>query len=87
METFEQWSVRYLVDRGMFENQAAQVFQSVKSDEVNAPMAKRWNDTIDGYPPVMLNVLALGLNRAATQWIDANLPNAWYRPVFAQGFA
>lgn len=41
-----------------------------------------WDDTVDGYPPQLLAVLWLGVRRAAVDWIDENLPKAWYRPMF-----
>lgn len=31
----------------------------------------------------MLRVIILDANRAAVEWIDENLPNAFFRPMFA----
>ena len=81
--SFKAWALAYLIDRGMFEDQAAAVVDAWMADEANASMDGRWESRIEGYPPIMLNVLALSLNRCALSWIDANKPQAWFRGMFA----
>jgi hypothetical protein len=34
----------------------------------------------------LLAVLSLTIDDAAVQWIDANLPKAWYRAVFVHDY-
>ena len=41
-----------------------------------------WNDNISGYPLPLIAVIWLTTKRLALQWIDENLPRAWYRPMF-----
>jgi len=81
--TFREWGRKYLEERGMFEQQARIVLEDMEADPANEAMAGRWKDHIEGYPTSMLAVMAVALNRAAVEWIDANLPKAWYRPMFA----
>jgi hypothetical protein len=81
-ETIRQWAERYLYERGMFPDQAKAVVDTVEAD--NEPMKGRWNDATDHYPPHLLAVLTFTIDAAAVEWIDANLPRAWYRAVFAK---
>jgi hypothetical protein len=80
--TFRQLAEQYCVDRGMFPDQAAAVISAVISDPGSAAMADRWNEDIAGYPVQMMAVIALNINRHALAWIDANLPHAFFRPMF-----
>ncbi|MCP4394888.1 MAG: hypothetical protein GY804_11580 [Alphaproteobacteria bacterium] len=80
--TFEKWAKDYLEKRGMFDTQAHEVVETVKVAKENEAMLKRWKDDIAGYPDAMLNVMVLTLRRHALEWIDENLPKAWYRDMF-----
>jgi hypothetical protein len=80
-ETIRQWAERYLYERGMFPDQAKAVVDAVEAD--NEPMKGRWNHATDGYPHPLLAVLTFAIDAAAVEWIDANLPRAWYRSIFA----
>ena len=81
--TFEDKVKEMLVENGMFDNMADAVLEAVKTDEANEAMADRWQDDIESYPSVMLAVLWVSTERHAVEWIDANLPMAWFRPLFA----
>ena len=50
--------------------------------EGGSAMERRWNDQVDDYPPQLLAVLLMSVNTAALEWIDANLPKAFYRDMF-----
>lgn len=80
--TFKEWAVKYCFDRGMFEKVAAAVIEQLMQDESSDSMANRWNDTIDGYPPQMLGVLTVAINRIAVKYIEKNCPMAWYKSMF-----
>jgi len=79
--TFKEALIKHLADNGMFPDQADSVFAQYSAD--NDSMVGRWNDEIEGYPDIMLNVLVMGINSEAVRWIDKCLPKAWYRPMFA----
>ena len=78
--TFRQWAHAYLVSRGMFDKQADAVLESLAL--APDPMQGRWNDCIDDYPDVVLNAVSLSLDAHAVKWIEENLPNAWFKPMF-----
>ncbi len=76
-----QYLTKYLTDNGMFARQAAAVMESlIKSNE---SMAGRWDDAIEGYPKSLIGGLLVAVRLEATQWIDANQPQAWFRAMFA----
>ncbi len=88
--TVEEYCQDYLVSHGMFPNQAEGVIAIVKSKgesedpKVNNGLAAlHWSSPTEGYPPQLLVVLKMVLASNAIEWIDANLPKAWYRPMFA----
>ena len=80
--TIEDKIREMLVEHGMFENDAAAVVETMKADEANEPMAHRWNDNIEDYPPSILVVLWMEARNVALEYIDANCPKAWFRPMF-----
>jgi len=69
-----------LYDHGLFEEQADAILARVM--EKSEPMAGRWNDPVDAYPPFMINVLWMGVKPEAVRWIDENMPLHWARPMF-----
>lgn len=78
--TFEQWMRDKLTNNGMFPDQVEAVVTRVKAE--NESMAQRWNDQIDGYPEQMISSLWLVVKRIALEYIDAECPKAWFRPMF-----
>lgn len=80
--SFKQWILNQLTDRGMFDDQAATVFEAFKNDNQNEAMLLRWNDLVDDYPVSMRAVLLLGIKTFALKWIDENCPQAWFRSMF-----
>ena len=79
--TFEQWVLAELEANGMFPAQAQAVLTAYRADPVSTAM-DRWHDRVDDYPVAMRAVIWLGVCQSALAWIDANLPRAWYRPMF-----
>lgn len=83
--TFKETAIQSMFERGMFREDAEQAFEILKADPANKAMTTRWNEDVSNYPAVLVNILSLSLNRAALAWIDANCPQAWYRPLFVAG--
>ena len=71
-----------LINSGMFDVDAEVVMQIVMNDDANKAMEGRWNDSVEGYPDVLFNVLWASVCINAVEWIDENKPLAWYRPLF-----
>jgi len=83
--TFEKFAQDYLFNNGMFEDDAKKVIELAKEDEVLGDTMKgRWEDDTEGYPPFMKSVFIVSLNSVAVKYIDANIPQAWFRQVFAE---
>lgn len=70
-----------LVGQGMFESQAQQVMG--RAMEQMDDMKGRWGHQVDGYPPLMVDLIWISIQRVAYVWIEDNMPEAWYRPIFA----
>jgi len=81
-KTFYGQAVDYLMTRGMSHEQACSVMIGVINAEENDVMKDRWQTPIEGYSPVMLNILYLSCNDYALQYIEKNCPQAWFRPMF-----
>ncbi len=90
--TFAEYVKDYLFQSGMFPDQAETVLTLVKGDKANEAMQTRdgdkviqdrWEEDMEGYPPVMQALVRFATNRDAVAWIEANLPQAWYRLLFA----
>lgn len=80
--TVENACLRHLDECGMFAEDARKVMAAFKASELSQPLAGRWNDSAHGYPPMLMSMVLLSLDAVALEYIDANQPLAWYRPVF-----
>jgi hypothetical protein len=80
--TFYEYYLQKLIANGMFEDQAQAVMQQVMIDPANEAMLGRWWESTEGYLPVLLVILWFNVKTNALEWIDTNLPLAWYRPMF-----
>ena len=73
-----------LVNNGMFESQAKEVME-IAIPELNS-LVKDYQITFDRpameYPTAVYNVLFLAIKPIALKWIEANVPMAWYKPMF-----
>jgi hypothetical protein len=78
--TIEKYLLEYLIASGMFEIQAKQVIELARAG--SPYMTGRWNDIVKGYPDIFMGTMKVVINRYALEWIDNNLPAAWYRPMF-----
>lgn len=71
-----------LIDNGMFPQQAEQVFQLALPRLELDNYQTSWNRPSDEYPDAMYAVWTMILKPIALEWIDANQPLAWFRPIF-----
>lgn len=81
--TFEEKIKELLVGNGMFPHQSDEVMERIKTDEAHKSMKRRWTDSVDDYPPQMIQIVWLIAKQHALEYIDENLPKAWFRPMFA----
>lgn len=83
--TIRTFLTDYLVANGMWPQDAPAVIALATRPECDGGMIqmdRRIDDDLEGYPPAFKAVLALAVNRLALEWIDANKPHAFYRPMF-----
>lgn len=80
--TFKQKIVELLIERGLFDDWALEVFELVKKAPENEAMLNHWDDDISDYPKIMINIAWISTRRHALTWIDANKPQAWFRSMF-----
>ncbi len=80
--TIEGKFKRLLFDSGMSEDEAEAVMEIVKADSADESM--RWSDAVEDYPAPLHNLLWAEVKRAALKYVDANCPQAWFRPMFTQ---
>jgi hypothetical protein len=82
MMTFNEFSNDYLIKSGMQESDARAVIEAAKQSEGMEAMIGLWDNSIDGYPPVMKASFHMSIKRHALEYIDANMPEAWFRDLF-----
>lgn len=81
--TIEQKIKTMLVEYGLMPAQAEAVFAAMKTDPVNEVMQGRWEDELIDYPPEFISAAWMSACTHAVEWIDKNLPRAFYRSLFA----
>lgn len=80
--TIREKLTELLVENGMRPNDASEVMERVIDDDGAEVMEGRWDEVIDGYPKSLMATLWLITKSIALEWIDANNPEAFYRPLF-----
>jgi hypothetical protein len=84
--TIDQWCKDKLEERGMFPDQAEEVMVAFRKKAIQAlgeNDAHRLGDEVEGSKQ-FLALLLMDLNACAVEWIDKNLPKAWFRPMFVE---
>ena len=71
-----------LEQNGMFESQAQAVIDLMLEGEKDSPMNNRWNESPDGYPGMLFNIIWETCRTYALKYIDEKCPLAWFRPCF-----
>lgn len=85
MTTREKFE-KMLVDMGVFESQASAIMDLAMpkfEDIMPGGYQVTWNRPAEEYPEAIYNVgFSLVVKKTALEWIDANIPQAWFRPMF-----
>jgi hypothetical protein len=82
METTKQKCIYYFTNKGMFQSQAEQVLESAKPHLEVGGYRITWDRPAAEYPDELYAVMFMILKRSALEWIDANVPHAWFRELF-----
>lgn len=80
--TIREALVKLLIDNGMFDYQARDVFERYSQGSLGESMQVRWDESTKAYPEQLLGVLWVGVKAEALEWIDEKLPGAWFRLMF-----
>jgi hypothetical protein len=81
--TFKEKLENFGIQHGLSPHEAASIFQHLKDEDKEANMmAGRWNEDADDYPSAMITILWQSYRRVAAQWLAANKPRHWARPMF-----
>ena len=80
--------VDMLGQNGMATQHATQVFELAKPElnKVVDDYTITFNARSSDYPDVCYKLWFELMKPIALQWIDENLPQAWYRPIFIEKF-
>jgi len=81
--TIEEKIRQLLSEHGMWSTGLEETMREAKEGDLLESMAQRWGDSLDDYPPQFLAVLWLCVRGIALDWVDANCPKAFYRPLLA----
>lgn len=85
--TIEERCKKHLEECGMFPDQAQAVLDQVTDEDI-VQWTQRRSDDLSGYEDIsgsskrVMAVILMALSTPTLRWIDANLPKAWYRPMF-----
>lgn len=80
--TVKQQFEQTLFNMGLFEDQASQIMELAmpRFAELLPQYSVTWDRPASEYPEAFYNVaFQFVVRKAAVEWIDTNLPNAWYR--------
>jgi len=81
--SFELWVRAELQKNGLSETDSVAVLDIAKEDDAFTSTFKgRWNDDINGYPPMIKSLVWMSLKPIALQWCEDNCPEAWFKPMF-----
>lgn len=84
--TFKESMTYTLVGMGMFDSHADQVIKEYMEDESAESMIGRWDHDMKDYPQNIQSVVWIGVKHFASEWIERNMPQAWYKPMFKPDF-
>jgi len=76
--------IKLLTGYGMSESQANNVMELVipEIDKLSGKYKITWNRSASEYPESVYRVLWIIVKKCALEWINENIPMAWFRPMF-----
>lgn len=81
MKTVKEKLIGMLIDHGMWENEAEEVFKEAVH-EIEHTGKITWERPSEEYPQEMYAVMFLTIVPHVLKWIDENRPDAFYRSMF-----
>lgn len=80
--TLEQDILKRLTSNGLSSKQAETIITIAKEDEALESMKGQWGKSVTEYPVQLRTVLWFSVKAIAFEWIEENVPNAFFRPLF-----
>ena len=74
-----------LFEMGLFESQATEIMELAmpRFSDLLPEYRITWDRPSDEYPDAFYNVgFSVVVKKSALDWIDANMPQAWFRALF-----
>lgn len=72
-----------LVSNGMFESQAQKVMDTaIPIIDTKHDYKMTWDRPSNQYPDSLYAALYMTIKPIALQWINDNIPKAWFKPMF-----
>lgn len=73
-----------LTQRGMYESQASKVMDMAipELNKLSDDYKITFDRPADEYPAVIYDLLFISIKPIALNWIDKNIPQAWFREMF-----
>ena len=86
MATVREKLEHMLTERGMFDSQAKSVIDMAIPTLNNLVVGYviTYNSPSTDYTTTMYNIWFNSIRPIALKWIDDNVPQAWYRPMFVE---
>lgn len=76
--TLEKYIIKYCEDRGMFDTQAYDIVNILKSNYSDLKITNKFND----YPKSIIFILNKLINITSIKYIEETCPEAWFKPLF-----
>lgn len=80
---FKDKMTQALINRGIFDDEAAEVVRLAMDHESLADMKQRWMEDTGNYPKMMVSIVWISVQAIALDYIDNNCPKAWFRQSVA----
>jgi hypothetical protein len=86
MKTFRQYVIGQMLENGMSVATANTAMALIERDTSMESMKGRWGDDVSDYPDKLAWTTYLLAKPVIAKYLEENLPHAWFRPHFADGF-
>lgn len=82
--TFQNKLIEMLMKNGMSNQQSNEVLKFAKPqiDEMLDGYSINLNSDANSYPPIIVSLLYSLIKPIALEWIEKNIPKAWFKPMF-----
>ncbi len=80
--TFQQHFLAWLQENGLSPAAAQTVIERALVHSMFDSMADRWDDSVEGYPSVLLATLTISMKAVVVEWMEAEKPQHWAKTLF-----